>query len=200
MKGSNQVNSQFSQDRGAHFGAWQQYEPDEMKGHRFFRSGWYHSIEWAVQSRLSSASLSWLVKILFQRAVMSDKYNCRAFVLKHLNLGIFPGGSDGKASAYNAGDLGSIPGSGRSPGEGNGTPLQSSRLEDLLEKAMAPHSSTLAWKIPWMEEPGRLQSMGLQRVGHDWATSLLLSFTSFCPLLLYRTCYQGSKAWHGCSP
>ena len=37
---------------------------------------------------------------------------------------------------------------------------------------MAPHSSTLAWKIPWMEEPGRLQSMGLLRVGHDWATSL----------------------------
>ena len=35
------------------------------------------------------------------------------------------------------------------------------------EKAMAPHSSTLAWKIPWMEEPGRLQSMGLLRVGHD---------------------------------
>ena len=43
-----------------------------------------------------------------------------------------------------------------------------------LEKAMAPHSSTLAWKIPWMEEPGRLQSMGLLGVGHDWATSLSL--------------------------
>ena len=40
--------------------------------------------------------------------------------------------------------------------------------------AMAPHSSTLAWKIPWMEEPGRLQSMGSLRVGHDWATSLSL--------------------------
>ena len=40
------------------------------------------------------------------------------------------------------------------------------------EKAMAPHSSTLAWKIPWMEEPGRLQSMGSLRVGHDWVTSL----------------------------
>ena len=43
-----------------------------------------------------------------------------------------------------------------------------------LEKAMAPHSSTFAWKIPWMEEPGRLQSMGLLRVGHDWTTSLSL--------------------------
>ena len=42
------------------------------------------------------------------------------------------------------------------------------------EKAMASHCSTLAWKIPWMEEPGRLQSMGSLRVGHDWATSLSL--------------------------
>ena len=42
------------------------------------------------------------------------------------------------------------------------------------EKAMAPHSSTLAWKIPWMEEPGGLQSLGSRRVGHDWATSLSL--------------------------
>ena len=46
------------------------------------------------------------------------------------------------------------------------------------EKAMASHSSTLAWKIPWMEESGRLQSMGLLRIGHNWATSLsLFSFT-----------------------
>ena len=61
----------------------------------------------------------------------------------------FPGGSDGKASVYNAGDLGSIPGWGRSSGE------------------MAIHFSTIAWKIPWTEEPGRQQSMGSQRVGHD---------------------------------
>ena len=59
----------------------------------------------------------------------------------------FPGGSDGKVSVYNAEDLGSIPGSGKSPGEGNAT-----------------HSSILAWKIPWMEDSGRLQSMGSQRV------------------------------------
>jgi len=45
---------------------------------------------------------------------------------------------------------------------------------NIAEKAMAPHSSTLAWKIPWMEEPGRLQSMGSLRVGRDWATSLSL--------------------------
>ena len=43
-----------------------------------------------------------------------------------------------------------------------------------MEKAMAPHSSTLAWKIPWAEEPGRVQSMGSRRVGHDWVTSLSL--------------------------
>ena len=61
-----------------------------------------------------------------------------------------PPGSDSKASAHNAGDLGSIPGSGRSPGEGNGNPFQYS-----------------ARKIPWTEEPDRLQSMGSQRVRHD---------------------------------
>ena len=43
-----------------------------------------------------------------------------------------------------------------------------------LEKVLAPHSSTLAWKLPWMEEPGRLQSMGSWRIGHTWATSLSL--------------------------
>ena len=73
----------------------------------------------------------------------------KPLVLKGIDLGActskwtedFPGGSDGKASAYNVGDLGSIPG-----------------LGNLLEKEMATHSSTLAWKIPWTEEPGRLQS------------------------------------------
>ena len=63
----------------------------------------------------------------------------------------FPGGSDVKASVYNTGDLGSIPGLGRSPGEGNSNPLQ----------------HIYAWKIPWMEEPDRLESMGSQRAGYD---------------------------------
>ena len=62
----------------------------------------------------------------------------------------FPGGSYGKVSVYNTGDLGSIPVLGKSSGEGNDNPLQYYCL-----------------KIPWTEEPGRLQSMGLQRVGHD---------------------------------
>ena len=63
-------------------------------------------------------------------------------------------------SACNAGDPGSIPDSGRSPGEGNSYPLQ-----------------FLSWRIPWTKEPGRLQSMELQRVGHDWA-SFIFTFTN----------------------
>ena len=76
--------------------------------------------------------------------------------------------------------------------------------EDPLEKEMAIHSSTLAWKIPWTEEPGRLQSRGLQRVGHDWATFISFPFlqdglchTQVCCMyhsnihLLYaRQCYK----------
>ena len=50
--------------------------------------------------------------------------------------------------------------------------------EDTLEKEMVTHSSIPAWRIPWMEKPGRLQSTGSQRVGHDWATSLLTTMTS----------------------
>ena len=64
----------------------------------------------------------------------------------------FPGGPADKEFACNVGDLGSIPGLGRSPGEGS---------------EVATHSSILAWRIPWMEEPGRLQSTGSQRVRHD---------------------------------
>ena len=51
---------------------------------------------------------------------------------------------------------------------------QLTHLVNTLEKAMAPHSSALAWKIPWTEEPGGLQFIGSLRVGHDWATSLSL--------------------------
>ena len=54
------------------------------------------------------------------------------------------------------------------------TRVRSLGQEDSLEKEMATHSSILAWKIPWMEEPGALQSLGSQRVGHDWMTSLSL--------------------------
>ena len=59
------------------------------------------------------------------------------------------------------------------------TQVRSLGQKDPLEKGMATHSSTLAWRIPWMEEPGGVQSMGLQRVGHNWATK---TFTSFLVL------------------
>ena len=88
--------------------------------------------------------------------------NCLIFVCLfvfwfwQMNRGLedFPGGSDVKTSVYNVGDW-----------------VQSLGWEDPLEKKMAIHSSTIAWKIPWTEEPGRLQFAGLQRVRHDWATS-----------------------------
>ena len=56
--------------------------------------------------------------------------------------------------------------------------LQSLDWEDPMEKEMATHSSILAWRIPWMEESGGLQSRGSQRVRHDWSTSLTLSHAS----------------------
>ena len=64
------------------------------------------------------------------------------------------------------------------------TRVQSLGWEEPLGKEMATHSSTLAWKIPWMEEPGRLHSMGSQRVGHDWVSSL--SFFPF-PTISFET-------------
>ena len=96
----------------------------------------------------------------------------------------------GQESACNAEDPSSIPELGRSPGEGIGYPLQYFQAspvgqlgknppamretwvqplgwEDPLEREMATHSSRIAWRISWTEEPGGLQSMGSQRVGHD---------------------------------
>ena len=63
------------------------------------------------------------------------------------------------------------------------------------EKAMAPHSSTPAWKIPWAEEPGRLQSMGSLRVGHDWATSLSLFTFHFHALEEEMATHSSVLAW-----
>ena len=63
------------------------------------------------------------------------------------------------------------------------TQVQSLGRDDALEKEMATHSSTLSWEIPRMEEPGGLQSIGSQRVGHDWATSV-----SFCRVFCLFVC------------
>ena len=75
--------------------------------------------------------------------------NTEYFLMDAFGKEGFPGGSNSKLSAYNVGDPGSIPGSGRYPGEKNG------------------NSSILAWRMLWTEKPDRLQSTGSQRVRHD---------------------------------
>ena len=109
--------------------------------------------------------------------------------------------SAGKESTCKAGDPGLIPGLGRSPGEGIGYPLQYSWAslvaqmvrnppamqetwvrslgwEDPLGEGMATHCSVLAWRIPWTEEPGGLQSMESQRVRYTWATEHAMPWLS----------------------
>ena len=88
-------------------------------------------------------------------------------------LGIFSGGSEGKDSTSIAEDLGVILGQ-----------------EDPLEKRMAPHSSILAWRIPWTEKPGRLQSMGSPRV-RDTTEQLTLSLFTKC-FVLFQECVSSS--------
>ena len=89
-------------------------------------------------------------------SVFLQRTYCLSTGSPHLND--LPGGSDGKASAYNAGDLDLIPGLGRSPGEGNGNPLQYSCLENPMDRG--------AWQAT---------VHGVAKVRHDWATSLSLS-------------------------
>ena len=112
---------------------------------------------------------------------------------------------------FNSGDLDLILGLGRSSGEGINYPLQYSWAslvaqmvknlpamweawvwslgwEDPLEKGKATHSSILTWIFPWTEEPGGLQSMGLQRVGHDWVTNTFTFFLSSWVTYLFGGC------------
>ena len=81
-------------------------------------------------------------------------YHIQENLCLHFCYLIFPIGSDGKESACNEGD----------------SQVWSLSQEDPLEKGMATPASILAWRIPWTKEPGELQSLGLQRIGHDWAT------------------------------
>ena len=144
----------------------------------------------------------------------------------------FLGSSADKESACNAGDQSLIPRTGSSPGEGVGYPLhyswaslvaqtvknlpamQETRARSLgwkdpLEEGMATHSSILAWRIPWTEEPGRLQSMSLQTVGHTWVTNhshsllqgiFLIQASNLgllhCRRILYHLSHQGSWLSH----
>ena len=121
----------------------------------------------------------------------------------------FPGSSVGKEATCNAGDTGLIPGSGSSSGEGIDYPLQYSWAflvaqmvknlpamwktwvwplgwEDPVNVGMATHSSILAWNIPWTEDSGGLQTMGLQRVRHDWETK---NSTDSCVYQYFITFY-----------
>ena len=136
----------------------------------------------------------------------------------------FPDSSVGKEPACNVGDPGLIPGSGRTPGEGIGYPLQYSWAslvaqmvknpsamhktwvwslgwEDALEKETATLSSILAWRIPWTEKPGGLQPMGSQRVRYDWATSLTYLLTLYfrkpTKTVLCVDMYLPSLLFHG---
>ena len=86
----------------------------------------------------------------------------------------FPGGSDSKASVYNVGDL-----------------VRALGWEDPLEKEMAIHSSTLAWKNPWTEERDRLQPMGSQRVGHDFTFTFTLQIQKSGSFRHHRDPYEG---------
>ena len=93
-------------------------------------------------------------------AIIISRIYCeeKSLLQKLYLLLVHNGGSQGKASACIVGDQ-----------------VRSPVREDPLGKEMATHSSILAWKIPWTEKPDRLQSMGLQRVGHNWVT-LLFTF------------------------
>ena len=126
-----------------------------------------HSSMWAcshywgiVILPFHSCSFHWTWKCMYFYSYISEKQEGGFINVIVHHIGCyswhftgFPGGSDGTESTCNAGDLGLIPGLGRSRGR-HGNPLQYSR----------PGES------PWTEEPGRLQSLGLQRVRHDWAT------------------------------
>ena len=91
-----------------------------------------------------------MIYIVCDRAVGGNEFVCFVFRVLWRRKDGFPGGSHGKESTCNAGDLGSIPGVGRSP-----------------EEEMTTHSSILDCRISWTGKPGRLQSMGSPRVGHD---------------------------------
>ena len=80
------------------------------------------------------------------------------------------------------------------------TRVRSLGREDPLEKEMATRSSILAWRIPWTEEPGGLQSMGSQKVGHDWTTSLSLSYFNKFFLIFLNECKSSKEKKYRIEP
>ena len=153
---------------------------------------WYYTCFNAILPNLPTLSLS-----LSHRVHKTDLYISVSFAVSYTGLLLpsllfkltclytqkcflivgFPGGSDGKESACNAGDH-----------------VQSLGWEDFLEKEMATHSNILSWRIPWTEEPGRLHSTWLQRVGHDWVT-VTHSLTHCCSMV-----WKLLNCWHKLQP
>ena len=113
---------------------------------------WVGSLGWedllekgkATHSSIMAWRIPWTVQSMGSQRVRHDS-------VPFTSLHFTPWRFSGKESACNAGDLGSIPGLGRSPGDRNGNPIH-----------------ILTWRIPWTEQPGGLQSMGSQRVRHNW--------------------------------
>ena len=125
---------------------------------------------WLLNSVMSFQSLSWL---LFLQRLMAPLPFVFKVLLHRLSLYFFPHSSVGKESICNAGDLGSIPGLGRSPGEGNGNPLQYSCLENPMDKG--------AWQVT---------VHGVARVGHNLMAKP--HFFPHSPLILVISSYLGS--------
>ena len=150
-----------------------------------------------MKHKVSHANLHIYLSPRDQDMIFLDMNSCFCRIVA-LALCVFSGAQlvaqvGKKESTCNVGDPSSIPGLGRSPGEGTGYPLQftwaslvaqivkkppalwviwvrSLNWEDPLEKGMTTHSNIRTWRIPWTEEPGRLQSLGSQRVKYNWAT------------------------------
>ena len=155
------------------------------------------------RTNLKPTSLKAGAQGMYERKLRCGGYGKRWLKIRKMwdnqQFSCFCGGSEVKASACNVGDLGSIPGSRRYPGEGNGNPLQYSFLENPMDGGAwwatvhgvaksrtrlsdftLLHFSILAWEIPWMEEPAGLQAIGSQRVGHNWAPNTWLTIGLLC--------------------
>ena len=125
--------------------------PPGSSVHGFSRQGYWDGLPFPSPGDLPDPGIKSTSLALAGRFLTTEPSGQSSFDVYHSLICHFPGGSDRKASVYNAGDLGSIPGSGRFPGEGNGNPLQYSCLENHMDGGT------------WC----RLLSMGSQRVGHD---------------------------------
>ena len=110
----------------------------------------FNFLIWKIVKGNKNTYFTQLIKKISESKYIKLLEQCFVLYIARSIYYSFPGGSDGKESACDVRGQGLIPGSGRS-----------------LEKGMAIYSSTLAWRISWTEEPGRLQSMWLQRIRHD---------------------------------